>query len=159
MNVCAVCAAAMSEEETFCSHCGAAVAPPAKPFGAWRRVITGIIGFPVVTSGTLLIAFGAFSLAKGCGDGGDGWGRGICEVVSFIYLAFGVGIALLGAPFALAAIVPFGTARRILVSLGAAASGAAFFGIGLANEGMAVAIVVAVLVAFGLFHLTYQIAR
>jgi hypothetical protein len=72
--------------------------------------------------------------------------------------AFGAGIALLRAPFALAAIVPFGTARRILVGLGAAASGAAFFGIGLANEGIAVAIVVVILVAFGLFHLTYQIA-
>jgi hypothetical protein len=159
MNVCAVCGAAMSEEEAFCSQCGVAVAPPAKTADAWRRVITGIIGFPLVTSGTLLIAFGAFSLAKGCGDGGDGWGKGICEAVSFIYLAFGVGIALLGAPFALAAVLPFGTARRVLVGLGAAASGAAFFGIGLADEGIAVAIVVAVLAAAGLFFLAYQIAR
>lgn len=155
MSACAACGEAMSEEEAFCSHCGATVEPPA----ARRRVATGIIGFPLVTSGTLLIAFGAFSLAKGCGDGGDGWGKGISEAVSFIYLAFGVGMALLGAPFALAAIAPFDTARRILVGLGAAASGAAFFGIGLAHEGIAVAIVVAVLAAAGLFHPAYQIAR
>lgn len=159
MSACAACGEAMSEEDAFCSYCGATAEPPAKHPGAWRRAATGIIGFPLVTSGALLIAFGALSLAKGCGDGGDGLGKGICEAVSFIYLAFGVGIALLGAPFALAAIVPFGTARRILVGVGAAASGAAFFGIGLADEGITVAIVVAALAAAGLFFLAYQIAR
>jgi hypothetical protein len=82
MNACAACGEAMSEEDAFCSHCGATVEPPAKPPAAWRQV-----------------------------------------------------------------------------GLGAAASGAAFFGIGLADEGIAVAIVVAVLAAAGLFHLAYQIAR
>jgi hypothetical protein len=155
MNVCAVCAAAMSEEETFCPQSRAAAEPPARPRGAWRRVVTGIIGFPLVTSGTFLMAWGAYFVAVGCTD--DDWG--LCEAVSFIFLALGAGIALLGAPFALAAIVLFGRARRILVGLGAAASGAAFFGIGLADEGIAVAAVVVVLVAFGLFYLAYQIAR
>ena len=155
MNVCAVCAAAMSEEETFRSQCGAAVAPSARPRGAWRRVVTGIIGFPLVTCGTFLTAWGAYFVAVGCAD--DDWG--LCEGVALILAAFGAGITLLGAPFALAAIVPFGTARRILVGLGAAASGAAFFGIGLADEGIAVAAAVVVLVAFGLFFLAYQIAR
>ena len=155
MNAHALCGEAISEEDAFCSHCGATVEPPAKPLAAWRRVITGIIGFPLVTSGTFLMAWGAYFVAVGCTD--DDWG--LCEAFALIFAAFGAGITLLGVPFALAAIVPFGTARRILVGLGAAASGAAFFGIGLANEGIAVAIVVVVLVAFGLFHLTYQIAR
>jgi hypothetical protein len=158
MNACAACGEAMSEEEAFCPHCGVAVAPPAKPPAARRRVITGIIGFPLLTSGMLLIAFGAFSLTKGC-SGGDDWGKALCEAVSFIYLALGVGVALLGAPFALAAIVPFGKVRRILVGLGAAANGAAFLGIGLADEGIAAAIAVAVLAAAGPFFLAYQIAR
>jgi hypothetical protein len=154
MNVCAVCAAAMSGEDAFCCQSGAAAEPPAKRPGAWRRVVTGIIGFPLVTCGTFLMAWGAYFVAVGCTD--DDWG--LCQAVALILAALGAGIALLGAPFALAAIVPFGTARRILVALGAAASGVAFFGIGLADEGIAVAIVVIILVAFGLFHLTYQIA-
>jgi len=82
MNACAACGEAMSEQEAFCSPCGATVKPPAKPPAAWRRV-----------------------------------------------------------------------------GLGAAASGAAFFGIGLADEGIAVAIVVAILAAADLVFLAYQIAH
>ncbi len=74
--------------------------PQSSPPAA-RRVVTGIIGFPLVVSGAFLVLFGLlFSVESSNQDASLGGAIGIFIAV------FGVGIALLGAPFALAASCP-----------------------------------------------------
>jgi hypothetical protein len=140
----------MSEEEAFCAHCGVAAPTPAKQPSAWRRVVTGIIGFPLVVSGAFLVLLGLLFFAECRAEDAS-----LGEAIGILIAVLGAGMALVGTPFALAAIVPFGTARRVLVGVGAAALGDILFARALPDEARALA----VLVAAGLFYVAYRIAR
>jgi len=140
----------MSEEEAFCSHCGAAVAPPAKQPDNLQQLITALIGFPVLASGLLLTALG-------------GWYSQTIEPTEFglyeyagplICIALGAGMALLGSLFVLATFLPSSTARRVLVGVGAAVMGFVFFAL-VPGTGGALSLPAAA----GVFYLAYRIAR
>ncbi len=79
-------------------------------------------------------------------------------MVLVISILYGLGFALIGGPFALATVVPFGRFRRVLVSVGVAAFGGIVSAIVL---GILVGplVVLALPVAAGLFYLAYRVAR
>ena len=111
MSVCTSCGATISRGEVTCLQCGKAIGAADKSPGSGRRAITGIIGIPLVALGLFLIVIGA--LGVGCSDD-----TLECDIGRIISVVVGVGASLLGTPFALATVVPFGTPRRILVGLG-----------------------------------------
>ena len=144
----------------------------AKPHSAWQRVITGIMGVPLAGIGLSLIALGAYQLAAECGDdGGFAAAAGAlnarpaasddvdwCSIIAIALIALGVGTVLVGVPFAIATIVPFGTFRRVMVGVGAAAFGGIVSAIILFLIGGGAA-VLALPAAAGFFYLGYRIAR
>jgi hypothetical protein len=105
MNTYARYSGTKKEAEAFCGQYGAAVQGAAKPPSPWRRVITGIVGLPLAGFGLLLVA----SAASADDD-----------LAGLAFFIFGVVFLVLGTPFVLATVVPFGTGRRVLVGLGAA---------------------------------------
>lgn len=143
MNACANCGATSPRGEAFCPKCGTALPVATKPPSAWRRVITAAIALLFLGLGALVVAYTATT------ESDD-------PQAAFGYV-FGGELIFLGLPFAIAALVPFGGFRRILVGIGAAlvgttAIGSFAIGLGLGSP--------VALVAAGLaFYLGYRIAR
>ena len=154
----------------------AAIPAAAKPPSDWRRVITGIMGAPLVGLGLLLVAAGATYLPRALS--GDDECRFLaaedsCSSFALFFGVLGVGIALFGVPFAIATLVPFGTFRRVMVGVGVAAIGGLVFAVALslilslpdANGSspdvivLPWAAVVALPAAVGFYYLGYRIAR
>ncbi|MFQ5879928.1 MAG: zinc-ribbon domain-containing protein [Dehalococcoidia bacterium] len=166
MNTCAKCGARMSGGEAFCPQCGAALTAAAKPPSGWWRVITGLIGYLLVGFGLVLMAIGAFLFfgellmiisQRGCAAGDEGCG--LAAGIGLFAGIVGVGMTLVGAPFLLASILPFGKFWRVRVGIGIAVAWLIGIALMLANLSPVLAFVVLAWVALGgttaLFYLVH----
>lgn len=143
MNACASCRATILEAAAFCPQCGTPVPSPGKAPSAWRRVITGAIALPFLGGGALLLVF-----AAGAED----------ELAAFFGFLYGGIAVVIGVPFIIAAVVPFGRPRRVAVGVGAALLGLVVLGGSLFPLGPA-GLLIALVGAIGLFYLGYRVAR
>jgi len=131
---------------------GSTVAPqPTSPPSAWRRVITGILALFLFGGGAYLLRVSITGLSD-CGA----WG---CRV-HILTSAFGSTLIVAGGLFALAAFVPFGGYRRVLIALGGGILAGATFGLAYAGPATVVlAVAVGAAAAVGVSYVGYRIAR
>ena len=123
-TVCSSCGSPIGAQAAFCDWCGSPMpqtvtTPPLvkTPPSLWRRVITGGIAISFLVLAGLFF-FGAATL----NDAGDEW---TFVTADFLLIAGGA-FTLVGLPFAIATVFPFGPTRRLLVGAGAGLVGLGF---------------------------------